>query len=68
MTETVTADDIRALRDAAGSAGDLEMVKICDRALGDNPRGIHRAWAQCQQVILDARMRAAEDKNISEER
>ena len=34
----VSLDDIRALRDAAGSAGDLEQVKICERALKGSQR------------------------------
>lgn len=31
--ETITDKQIRQLRDEAGTAGDLDMVKICDRAL-----------------------------------
>jgi hypothetical protein len=53
----ITDDNIRALRDEAGSAGDLEMVRVCDRALS----GGSRARRECEQVILDTRMRAAED-------
>ena len=61
---TTTDDDIRSLRDEAGSAGDLEMARVCDRALD----GSTRARRECEQVILDTRMRAAEDEDIAETR
>lgn len=44
-------DDIRALRDEAGTAGDLEQVSLCDRALA----GDDDAWAECARVITEAR-------------
>lgn len=53
----IGAADVRALREAAGTAGDLAMVAICDVALDqadDSPEG-YAAWAECRRVILDAR-------------
>lgn len=47
---TPTAEQIKALRDEAGAAGDEEMVSVCDRALaGDAP-----AIAECARVIATA--------------
>jgi hypothetical protein len=47
---TVTDEQIAALRDEAGQAGDLDMVAICERALaGDDP-----ARAECGRVIAEA--------------
>lgn len=40
---------IGALRTAAGEAGDLEQVAVCDRALG----GDREAVAACVAVIMD---------------
>jgi len=48
--------EIQGLRGAAGQAGDLEQVAICDRALG----GDEAARTECAQVIADAR--AMEDE------
>lgn len=51
-TETLTDDMIRALRDEAAAAGDLEMVAICDAALGfDDPR----SRSGCARAITSAR-------------
>lgn len=50
-------DDIRQLRDEAGTAGDLAQVRLCDAALD----GDGHAWQECEEVIGYTRMRAAED-------
>lgn len=54
--DSVTTDNIRSLRTEAASAGDLDQVAICDRALaGDRAAredcidAIEDAWAQAQQ-------------------
>lgn len=69
--DDVSADDVRALRDEAAAAGDLERVHMCEVATGDaadsprNPRGFAQgngpAFAECAKVILENRMRVAED-------
>jgi len=46
-----TEDGIRQLRGEAGTAGDLEQVAVCDRALS----GDAQAWAECERVIEAAR-------------
>ena len=51
---SITAADIRALRDEAGQAGDLEQVEICTQALD----GSEDAWAECERVIADAAAQA----------
>lgn len=51
----VTDMQIKALRSEAGSAGDLEQVAICDRAL----RGDDDARAECARVIADAAAQVA---------
>lgn len=51
---TITHEQIQALRDEAGQAGDLEQVAICDRAL----EGDETAIAECERVIADAAARA----------
>ena len=51
MTRTISRQDIRDLRDEAGTAGDLEQVAICDRALD----GDDAAWAECERVITETR-------------
>jgi hypothetical protein len=56
----ISDDQIRALRDAAGTAGDLEQVTVCDRALA----GSAAARRDCAKVIAYAKMRA-EDDDIS---
>lgn len=48
--ETVTKNQIQALRTEAGAAGDLKQVAICDRALD----GDEAARAECARVIADA--------------
>jgi hypothetical protein len=48
---TITETEIQALRDEAASAGDTEMVRICDRALD----GSQCAIAECRRVIRAAR-------------
>lgn len=50
-TENITNNDIAALRDEAGNAGDTEMYRICVAALG----GDETARTECEQVILAAR-------------
>ena len=55
---TITERDIEALRDEAGAHGDLEQVKICERALA----GSKRAWRECERVIADARAMSDSDK------
>lgn len=49
----VSSEQIEALRDEAGAAGDREQVELCDRALA----GDSGAWSECAQVIEDARGR-----------
>lgn len=47
---TITDDQIRALRDEAGAAGDTDMVRICDLALARRGgRGL------CADAIIAAR-------------
>lgn len=41
---------IEALRIEAGSAGDMEMVRICNKALA----GDEAAWAEAVRVINEA--------------
>jgi len=48
-TENVTIGQIVRLRDSAASAGDLEMVDTCQRALA----GDTEALAECVAVIRD---------------
>lgn len=59
----VSDSDIRALLDAAGSAGDLSMVTVCGTALADTmatPSHVkYDAYEQCARVILDTRMEMA---------
>lgn len=47
----ITADDIKELRDEAGTAGDLDQVALCDAALDGNPEAI----VLCEQAIASAR-------------
>jgi len=46
----ITDEQIEALRDEAGSAGDNAQVALCDRALD----GDDEARAECARVIADA--------------
>jgi len=48
-TDNVTIGQIVRLRDSAASAGDLEMVDTCQRALA----GDTEALAECVAVIRD---------------
>jgi hypothetical protein len=55
----IYTSDIVALSDEAGTHGDYAVTWLCYQALeGD---GTDSAWGQCVKVILDTRMRAAED-------
>ncbi len=47
---SVTSSQIRTLRDEAGTAGDLEQVEICTKALN----GDEEAWDECERVINEA--------------
>jgi len=47
----VTEVQIETLRDEAGSAGDLEMVEICNCAL----HGDDVAWSACAWIIDEVR-------------
>lgn len=47
---STTTVQIEALRNEAATAGDLEQVAICDRALA----GDEAAIAECERVITDA--------------
>jgi hypothetical protein len=47
---SVSRSDIEQLQIEAGAAGDLEMVKVCARALD----GSSRAWRECERVIANA--------------
>jgi hypothetical protein len=49
-TETVTVEQIEALRDEAGAAGDTEMVAICERAID----GDESAADECAKAIRAA--------------
>jgi hypothetical protein len=62
-TIEISDEQIRALRDEAGSAGDLEMVRVCDSALG----GSNRARSECAKVIAYTQMRADEDTALGTE-
>ena len=53
----VTEYTMRELRREAAAAGDLAMVDLCDRGRGEDDD----AFRECVRVILDNRMRAAED-------
>jgi hypothetical protein len=46
-----TQEQIQALRDESAIAGDLAMVRLCDRAL----RGSVRAVRECRRTIAEAR-------------
>lgn len=48
--DTITNEQITALRREAGAAGDTAMVAVCDRALA----GSARARRECARVIADA--------------
>lgn len=48
--ENITNEQIRALRDEAVKAGDVDMVTTCDDALG----GSQTARAECVRAIRDA--------------
>jgi len=50
-TERLTADMIRALRDDAGTAGDMELCAVCTRAL----TGDAAARATCARAFNNAR-------------
>lgn len=53
--DTITSAQIRALRDEAGSHGDLAMVAVCSRALPTRTRPASRcARAECARVIAAA--------------
>jgi hypothetical protein len=52
LADAVTDGDIQALRAEAGSAGDLDQVALCDRALA----GDVDARLVCIDVIVDAKM------------
>lgn len=52
--------DIAALADEAGAHGDYEMRRLCKQALEGDDTG-NPAWDECRKVILDNRMRVAED-------
>lgn len=45
----LTDHDIESLKQAAGQAGDLKQVRICDRALA----GSRKARLICSDVIAD---------------
>lgn len=63
----VSDEDIRLLRDAAGSAGDTEQVRLCTIALGDGDEDDEHwtprddARLACAQVILDTRTEFARE-------
>ena len=54
----VTDDEIRALRDEAAEAGDLEQVAVCERALD----GSAADWDECVRVIGEAAAMAEETR------
>ena len=57
----ITDEQIEALRNEAGEAGDLAMIEICDHALA----GDDDARATCAEVIADAQ--AKEDTDVTDE-
>ena len=60
----VSDDDIIALHDEAAAAGDAAQVQLCDVALAPRATAgpdVEQARAECVRVILDNRMRVAED-------
>lgn len=52
--DSVTLDDLRALRREAGAAGDSAMVATCDKALDGNTDAV----ARCVRAVLDTRAMA----------
>lgn len=46
----MTTYEIKGLRDAAGEAGDMAMVAVCDEALAGDARSL----AICERVARDA--------------
>lgn len=58
----ITPEDIRKLRDEAGTAGDDAQVRLCTIALGEaddsdlDACGPDGAWYECGAVILAARL------------
>lgn len=52
--ETVTDQQIRALRTEAGAAGDMAQVQLCTDALA----GVYSARALCAEAITAARAMA----------
>lgn len=56
--------DIIALHDEAATAGDAAQVQLCDVAMAPRATAgpdVEQARAECVRVILDNRMRVAED-------
>jgi hypothetical protein len=46
----ITIEQVKALRDEAGQAGDLEQVATCDGALAGEPG----MWEACESIIAFA--------------
>jgi hypothetical protein len=63
----VDRKDIEALRTEAAEAGDPEQVYLCYQALERRGQERWNARAECVRVILDTRMEAAGDAELSEE-
>lgn len=66
----VSDDDIIALHDEAVNAGDAEQVRLCDVAMAPRATAgpdVAQARGECVRAILDTRMEAAGDAEISEE-
>lgn len=60
VDDAVSDDEIRALRDEAAQAGDVDQVRLCNYALGwaSCTDGMRRhAREQCVEVITDNRAR-----------
>ena len=49
QTMTITNTNIRTLRTEAAAAGDIDMVRICDKAICGDVKAI----AECYRVMLD---------------
>ena len=48
MNAVITKQNIEALKNEAGEAGDLKQIELCEAALAGN----QAAWAKCEAVIV----------------
>lgn len=70
MTDSITDDQISALRTEAAAAGDLDQVAICDHALGVEPtapyvvRDDGRLWLSDYASVLTREQARAECERV----